>query len=84
VVDSKLTTNAFNSNRKDITEFGHIITTCQDLLSSHYTNSSVKFSMQQTNVVAQTNVPQLIINTNDMDVRLAFPLGKLSSISVEG
>jgi len=52
VVDSKLTVDDFNSNMNNISEFGHIITTCQDLFSSHFRDSLVKFNRRQANVVA--------------------------------
>jgi hypothetical protein len=52
VVDLKvITSDAFNSNRHDETEFGHvIITTCQNIFSSHFTNSKVEISRRQANV----------------------------------
>jgi ribonuclease HI len=51
VVDSKVTFDAFNSNRHDETEFGHvIISTCQNIFSSHFTNSKVEISRRQANV----------------------------------
>lgn len=34
MVDSKVTVDAFNYLRFDVTEFGHVITTCQNLFSS--------------------------------------------------
>lgn len=34
MVDSKVTTDAFNSPRFDVTKFGHVITTCRNLFSS--------------------------------------------------
>jgi len=52
VVDSKVTTDAFNSNRHDVTEFCHIITTCQNIFYSYFTNSKVEFNQLQANVAA--------------------------------
>lgn len=51
VVNSKTTVDAFNSNRTDVTKFGHISASCGGLYSSHFTNSSVEFNRRQTNVV---------------------------------
>lgn len=44
VVASKVTYDAFNSSRHDVTEFDHVITTCQNLFSLSFTNSRVEFS----------------------------------------
>jgi len=44
VVDAKVTSYAFNSPRFDVTEFGHVITTCQNLFFIIFTNSRVEFS----------------------------------------
>jgi len=51
LVDSKITIDAFNSNRQDVTKFGHIITTCQFFFSSYFTNSRVEFNRRQTNMI---------------------------------
>lgn len=51
VVDSKTAVDAFNSNRTDVTKFGHISASCGGLYSSHLTNSSVEFNRRQANVV---------------------------------
>jgi len=38
MVDLKLTTYALNSNRQDVTEFGHVITACQNILKNKNKN----------------------------------------------
>jgi len=47
----------FCSNSKvtvDVTETGYILTACRRLFTTHFTNSKVEFSRQQTNEVAHT------------------------------
>jgi len=50
--DSKLTCDDFHANRDDTSEFGCIISSCQSLFSSFFTNSRVEFVMRQANEVA--------------------------------
>lgn len=52
VVDSQTTADPFNSVRINVTKFGHIITTCRSLVSSHFANSRVEFIRRQANMVA--------------------------------
>lgn len=54
VGDSQTTAHTFNSVRTNVTEFGHVITACRPLFSSHFANSRVEFTRQQTNVVAHS------------------------------
>jgi len=56
VTDSKVTTDVFNSSQIDVTECGHVITTCRYLFSSHFTNYMVKFSRRLANVAARINI----------------------------
>jgi hypothetical protein len=39
VEDSKITHDAFHSNKPDVLEVGHIISECKRLFTSHFTNS---------------------------------------------
>jgi ribonuclease HI len=50
--DSKTITDAFNQNRVDVTETGHILSDCRRLFTSHFTNSKVEFSRRQANEAA--------------------------------
>jgi hypothetical protein len=50
--DSKTITDAFNQNRVDVMETSYILLECRRLFTSHFTNSKVEFSRQQTNEVA--------------------------------
>jgi len=50
--DSKLTVDAFLSNRNDTSEFGSIISSCRSLFSSFFSNSRVEFVRRQANAVA--------------------------------
>lgn len=50
--DSKITYDAFHSHKDDVSEFGHIISACQALFSTHFTNSRVEFTMRQANAAA--------------------------------
>ena len=52
--DLQTTVDTFNSVRTNVTEFGHIITACWPLFSSHFSNSRVEFTRQQTNMVAHS------------------------------
>lgn len=52
VVNSKTTFDAVSSNIIDVTEFSQIIASCQDTLSSSFTNSRVEFNWRQANVIA--------------------------------
>ena len=46
MVDSKTTNDAFHSNRTDVSKFGYIITECERLFTSQFTNS--RGEVQQT------------------------------------
>ena len=48
-LDSKITRDAFHSREVDVTEFGHIIDVCRDILSTSFTNSRVEFIRRQAN-----------------------------------
>lgn len=52
VADSKTSNDAFHSNKPNVSEFVHIISGCERLFHSHFTNSRVKFNRRQTNTVA--------------------------------
>jgi ribonuclease HI len=52
--ESKVTVDAFHQNRVDVTKTGHILTTCRQLFTTHFTNSKVEFSRRQTNEVAHS------------------------------
>ena len=52
VADSKTTNDAFHSNKPDVSEFSHIISGCERLFHSQFTNSRVEFNRRQTNAVA--------------------------------
>jgi len=51
-LDSKITRDAFRSNKVNITEFGHIIDACRDFFSTSFTNSWVEFIRRQANAAA--------------------------------
>jgi len=51
-MDCKITYDAFHSQKDNISEFGHIISACQSLFSTHFTNSRVEFSRRQVNAAA--------------------------------
>jgi len=51
-IDSKITRDAFHSRREDISEFGHIITSCKSLFTAFFINSRVEFSRRQANAAA--------------------------------
>jgi len=51
-LESKITMDAFNHPRPDVTEFGLIISACRRLFSSQFTNSKVEFTQRQANEVA--------------------------------
>jgi len=40
-LDSKITADAFNHRRIDVTEFGQVILACQSLFNTHFSNSKV-------------------------------------------
>jgi len=50
--DSKLRANAFLSTRNDLSEFGCIISSCQSLFSTSFSNSRAEFVRRQANMVA--------------------------------
>ena len=50
--DSKLTADAFFSDRNDMSDFGCIITSCRSLFSSLFSNYRVEFVRRQANGVA--------------------------------
>jgi ribonuclease HI len=52
VTDSKVTVDAFKLSRNDVTEFGHVVTTCRNLFSSHFANSRVEFTPRHANMEA--------------------------------
>jgi ribonuclease HI len=52
--DSKLTVDAFQSTRNDLSEFGCIISSCRSLFSHLFSNSRVEFVRRQANAVAHT------------------------------
>ena len=64
VTNSKVTVNAFNSPRNDLTEFGCIITACRNLFSSHFANSRVEFSRRQANVAAHILTGEAIFSAS--------------------
>ncbi|KEH21136.1 hypothetical protein MTR_8g098925 [Medicago truncatula] len=43
ILDSKITTNAFNHRRIDVTKFSQVISACQSLFNTHFSNSKVEF-----------------------------------------
>ena len=55
-IDSKITRDAFHSRREDVSEFGHIITSCKSLFTAFFTNSRVEFSRRQANAAAHALV----------------------------
>lgn len=63
-VDSKVTTDAFNSPHYNVTEFGHVITTCQNLFPSAFTNSSVEFTRRRANVTAHILAMEATVSTS--------------------
>jgi ribonuclease HI len=64
VTDSKVTADAFNSPRHDLTEFGYIITACRNLFFSHFANSRVEFSRRQANVAAHILAGEAIFSAS--------------------
>jgi len=52
--DSKLTVDAFRSNRTNLSEFGCIISSCRSLFHNLFSNSRVEFVRRQANGVAHT------------------------------
>lgn len=52
--DSKTTHDAFHSRKDNVSEFGQIISACQSLFNTHFTNSRVEFTRRQANEVAHT------------------------------
>jgi ribonuclease HI len=54
VLDSKITTDAFNHRWIDVTEFGQVISACQSLFNTNFSNSKVEFNRRQANEVAHT------------------------------
>jgi len=61
VVDSKTTSDAFHSNRSDVSEFGHIITV-QKLFTFQFTNSRVEFNRRQANEVAHALAREAVLS----------------------
>jgi len=53
-IDSKLTVDAFLSNRNDLSEFCCIISSCRSLFHNLFSNSRVEFVRRQANAVAHT------------------------------
>jgi len=54
VLDSKITIDTFHHHQVDVTEFGQVISACQSLFNTHFSNSKVKFNRRQANEVAHT------------------------------
>ena len=54
VLDSNITTDAFNHRRIDVTEFGQVMSACQSLFNINFSNSKVEFNKRQANEVAHT------------------------------
>jgi len=52
VTDSKITYDAFHSHKDDVSEFGNIISACQTLFFTHFTNSRVEFTRRQAKAAA--------------------------------
>jgi len=50
--DSKLTSDAFLSDRNDTSEFGCIISSCRSLFNALFSNSRVEFVRRQANRIA--------------------------------
>ncbi|AES67217.1 hypothetical protein MTR_2g088140 [Medicago truncatula] len=48
--------DAFNHRRIDVTEFGQVISACQSLFNTNFSNSKVEFNRRQANEVAHTYV----------------------------
>jgi len=48
-LDSKITTDAFNSRRVDITKFGQVLFACHQLFNTKFTNLKVVFTQRQDN-----------------------------------
>jgi len=51
-IDSKITRDAFHFRREDVSEFGHIITSCKFIFTTFFTNFRVKFFKRQANAAA--------------------------------
>jgi len=64
VVDSKTTNEPFHSNKPDVSEFGQIISRCQRLFHSQFTNYWVKFNRRQTNVIAHALAKEVVLSTS--------------------
>jgi hypothetical protein len=52
MIDSHVTTGAFNSSRNGVTEFGHVIIVYRNPFSLHFINFGVEFSRRQDNVTS--------------------------------
>lgn len=48
----KITTDAFNGRRVDITEFGQVLAACCHLFNTKFTSSKVEFTQRQANEAA--------------------------------
>jgi hypothetical protein len=64
VTDFKVTVNAFNTPQNDVTEFGHVITTCRNLFYSHFANSRIEFSRRQANVAAHVLTREVMLSAS--------------------
>jgi len=62
--DSKLTSDAFLSNRNDTFEFGCIISSCCSLFTSFFSNSGVEFVRRQTNEVVHALARETMLLTS--------------------
>lgn len=56
MMDSKITYDVFHSQKDDISKIGHIISACQSLFSTQFTNSRVEFIRRQANAPAHALV----------------------------
>ena len=54
VLNLKITTDAFDHHLIDVTEFGQVISACQSLFNTNFSNSKVEFNKRQANEVAHT------------------------------
>jgi len=60
-MDSKLTFDAFLSNRNDTSEFDCIISSCRSLFTSFFSNSWVEFVRRQANEVAHALAREVML-----------------------
>jgi len=64
VVDSKTTNDTFHFKRPLVLEFGHIISGCQKLIHSQFTNYRVEFNRRQINTIAHTLAREVVLSVS--------------------